>query len=89
MNKDEILKLAFDAGRGAELSGRALSLHRSRIHWSSPTRPTRRWSRHRLPQPLEPVEQPLVHYEWIKMPDSSGFGSYTESGMVLPLPLQR
>jgi acetoacetate decarboxylase len=37
-----------------------------------------------LPEPLEPVERPLVHYEWIKMPDSSGFGSYTESGMVLP-----
>jgi len=34
--------------------------------------------------PLEPVEESLVHYEWIKMPDSSGFGSYTESGMVIP-----
>src|SRR5256885_8526335 len=41
-------------------------------------------TRHQLPEPLEPVEQPLVHYEWIKMPDSSGFGSYTESGMVIP-----
>src|SRR5882672_11558158 len=40
--------------------------------------------RHQLPEPLESVEQPLVHYEWIKMPDSSGFGSYTESGMVIP-----
>jgi acetoacetate decarboxylase len=40
--------------------------------------------RHQLPQPLEPIAQPLVHYEWIKMPDSSGFGSYTESGMVIP-----
>src|SRR5215510_6333978 len=37
-----------------------------------------------LPEPLEPLKQPLVHYEWIKMPDSSGFGSYTESGMVIP-----
>jgi acetoacetate decarboxylase len=37
-----------------------------------------------LPEPLEPIEQPLVHYEWIKMPDSSGFGSYTESGLVIP-----
>src|SRR6201989_293530 len=37
-----------------------------------------------LPEPLEPLEQPIVHYEWIKMPDSSGFGSYTESGMVIP-----
>jgi acetoacetate decarboxylase len=25
-----------------------------------------------------------VHFEWIKMPDSSGFGTYTESGMVIP-----
>ncbi len=40
--------------------------------------------RAQLPEPLEPVEQPIVHYEWIKMPDSSGFGSYTESGMVIP-----
>ncbi len=37
-----------------------------------------------LPEPLEPIEQPFVHYEWIKMPDSSGFGSYTESGLVIP-----
>jgi len=37
-----------------------------------------------LPEPLEPLPQPLVHYEWIKMPDSSGFGSYTESGLVIP-----
>jgi acetoacetate decarboxylase len=40
--------------------------------------------RHQLPEPLEPIEQPLVCYEWIKMPDSSGFGSYTESGTVIP-----
>jgi acetoacetate decarboxylase len=37
-----------------------------------------------LPEPLEPLEHPIVHYEWIKMPDSSGFGKYTESGMVIP-----
>src|SRR5579864_994106 len=40
--------------------------------------------RAQLPEPLEMIEQPLVHYEWIKMPDSSGFGSYTESGLVIP-----
>lgn len=40
--------------------------------------------REQLPEPLEPVETPMVHYEWIRMPDSSGFGSYTESGMVIP-----
>lgn len=37
-----------------------------------------------LPEPLEPADAPLVHYEWIRMPDSTGFGSYTESGIVLP-----
>ena len=40
--------------------------------------------RAQLPEPLEPLDRPLVHYEWIKMPDSSGFGNYTESGMVIP-----
>ncbi len=36
-----------------------------------------------LPEPLEFTEA-VVHYEWIKMPDSAGFGDYTESGMVIP-----
>ena len=40
--------------------------------------------REQLPEPLEPLDQPLVHYEWIRMPDSSGFGSYTETGTVIP-----
>ena len=44
--------------------------------------------RAQLPEPLEPVDHPLVHYEWIKMPDSSGFGSYTESGLVIPCRFQ-
>jgi acetoacetate decarboxylase len=40
--------------------------------------------RAQLPQPLEPTGDNLVTYEWIKMPDSSGFGDYTESGVVIP-----
>ena len=40
--------------------------------------------REQLPEPLQPLDTPLVHYEFIKMPDSSGFGSYTESGLVIP-----
>ena len=31
--------------------------------------------REQLPEPLEPLDEPLVNYEWIKMPDSSGFGA--------------
>jgi acetoacetate decarboxylase len=37
-----------------------------------------------VPEPLEPVAENLVYYEWIRMPDSSGFGDYTESGVVIP-----
>src|ERR1700744_4515265 len=44
--------------------------------------------RHQLPEPLEPLDKPLVSYEWINMPDSSGFGSYTESGTVIPCKFQ-
>ena len=37
-----------------------------------------------VPEPLEPNKDNLVCFEWINMPDSSGFGSYTESGCVIP-----
>lgn len=37
-----------------------------------------------LPEPLEMIDSPRVVYEWIRMPDSSGFGDYTESGVVIP-----
>jgi acetoacetate decarboxylase len=36
-----------------------------------------------LPAPLRPAD-PIVKYEFIKMPDTSGLGSYTESGQVIP-----
>ncbi len=35
-----------------------------------------------VPEPLKP-ENDLVHYEFIRMPDSSGFGDYSESGQVI------
>ena len=37
-----------------------------------------------VPEPLEVVE-PLVKFEVIRMPDSTGFGDYTESGQVIPV----
>jgi acetoacetate decarboxylase len=37
-----------------------------------------------VPEPLE-IEAPLVKYEFIRMPDSTGFGDYTESGQVVPV----
>jgi acetoacetate decarboxylase len=36
------------------------------------------------PAPLEIVD-PIVKYEFIRMPDSTGFGDYTESGQVIPV----
>jgi len=39
-----------------------------------------------VPAPLELDErEALVKYEFIRMPDSSGFGDYTESGQVIPV----
>jgi acetoacetate decarboxylase len=37
-----------------------------------------------VPAPLE-IAEPLVKYEFIRMPDSTGFGDYTESGQVIPV----
>jgi acetoacetate decarboxylase len=37
-----------------------------------------------VPEPLQ-VDEPLVKYEFIRMPDSTGFGDYTESGQVIPV----
>ena len=37
-----------------------------------------------VPAPLE-IAEPIVKYEFIRMPDSSGFGDYTESGQVIPV----
>jgi acetoacetate decarboxylase len=39
-----------------------------------------------VPEPLE-VVQALVKFEFIRMPDSTGFGSYTESGQLIPVRL--
>ena len=37
-----------------------------------------------VPEPLE-VTEAIVKYEFIRMPDSNGFGDYTESGQVIPV----
>src|SRR5258707_1507375 len=40
-----------------------------------------------IPAPLQMAE-PIVKYEFIRMPDSTGFGDYTESGQVIPVAFQ-
>jgi acetoacetate decarboxylase len=37
-----------------------------------------------VPEPLE-IDGDVVKYEFIRMPDSTGFGDYTESGQVIPV----
>ena len=39
-----------------------------------------------VPEPLElDQHEALVKYEFIRMPDSNGFGDYTETGQVIPV----
>ncbi|MBL8473109.1 MAG: acetoacetate decarboxylase [Rhodocyclaceae bacterium] len=40
--------------------------------------------REAVPEPLQPDGSNTVLYEFIRMPDSTGFGDYTESGIVIP-----
>lgn len=37
-----------------------------------------------VPEPLE-IDEPIVKFEFIRMPDSTGFGDYTEAGQVIPV----
>lgn len=37
-----------------------------------------------VPEPLQFTDS-IVKYEFIRMPDSTGFGNYTESGQVIPV----
>src|ERR1700719_4440304 len=39
-----------------------------------------------VPKPLA-LDAPLVKYEFIRMPESTGFSDYTESGQVIPVSL--
>ena len=38
-----------------------------------------------VPEPLVPNPEGLVKFEFIRMPNSTGFGDYTESGQVIPV----
>ena len=37
-----------------------------------------------VPEPLT-LTEPVMNYEFIRMPDSTGFGDYTEGGQVIPV----
>ena len=40
-----------------------------------------------VPEPLE-ITEAIVKFEFIRMPDSTGFGDYTEAGQVIPVSFQ-
>lgn len=40
-----------------------------------------------VPEPLQ-IAEPLVRFEFIRMPDCTGFGDYTESGQIIPVSFQ-
>jgi acetoacetate decarboxylase len=40
-----------------------------------------------VPEPLQ-VDEPIVKFEFIRMPNSTGFGDYTEAGQVIPVSFQ-
>jgi len=37
-----------------------------------------------VPEPLQ-IDEPIVKYEFIRMPDSAGFGDYCETGQIIPV----
>ena len=41
--------------------------------------------RNAVPEPLELLEEPLVRFEVMRMPDATGFGDYTECGQAIPV----
>jgi len=83
MRKDEVLKLPSMPASGPSYpAGPYRFIDREFMVITYETDPE--VIRPELPEPLVPLDEPIVHYEWIKMPDSSGFGSYTESGLVIP-----
>jgi acetoacetate decarboxylase len=83
MKKDEILKLPSMPGMGPSyphLPFRFVNREYMIIIYESDPAAIRQ----AVPEPLTPDPSNQVFYEWIKMPDSSGFGDYTESGVVIP-----
>jgi len=83
MKKDEILSLpSMPIQGGSYPKGPYRFINREYLIITYETEPG--LLRQIVPEPLEPNPDNLVAYEFINMPDSSGFGSYSESGCVIP-----
>lgn len=83
MNKDQILSLAgMPPGNPSYPFGPYRFVDRQYFNIVYESDPAE--IRAMVPEPLEPDGSNTVVYEWIAMPDSSGFGAYEESGLVIP-----
>jgi acetoacetate decarboxylase len=87
MNQDEVLRRAFamPLSSPAYPIGPYRFIHREFLIIAYRTDPQK--LRELVPEPLQ-VTDPLVKFEFIRMPDSTGFGDYTESGQVIPVSFQ-
>ncbi|MGJ7458918.1 acetoacetate decarboxylase [Halomonas sp. MA07-2] len=86
MNKEDILSLSgMPPGNPSYPHGPYRFIDRQYFNIIYATDPEA--IRNMVPEPLEPDGSGTVVYEWIAMPDSSGFGAYEESGIVIPCTL--
>src|ERR1700739_4567167 len=86
MREKDVLKQAFamPLTNPSYPTGPYRFVNREYLIITYPTDPAR--LRACVPEPLELDERDaLVKYEFIRMPDSNGFGDYTESGQVIPV----
>ena len=83
MNRDEILSLAgMPPGNPSYPHGPYRFINRQYFNVISEPDPDAIPAM--VPEPLEPDGSGTVVYEWIGIPDSSGFGAYQESGIGIP-----
>ena len=84
MNECDVRKRAFAMPLSSPAYPPGPYRFRQREYLVIAYRTDQRKLRELVPEPLR-VEEPVVKYEFIRMPDSTGFGDYTESGQVIPV----
>ncbi|MBS0573352.1 MAG: acetoacetate decarboxylase [Proteobacteria bacterium] len=86
MNRDEVRKQAFSMPLTSPSYPRGPYRFINREFLTITYRTDMEALRAVVPEPLK-VAGPIVKYEFIRMPDSTGFGDYSESGQVIPVTL--
>ena len=86
MNADEILRRAFAMPLGSPSYPPGLYRFYDREYVIISYRTDSDALRAIVPEPLQ-IGDPIMKYEFIRMPNSTGFGDDTESGQVIPVTL--